>query len=524
MTPRFRYIVPDGREHAANDVAELADAIRSGAVGPDTFLDDSSTGTWNQARNHDVFGALDAASAPAPREPSPVDPEPSASREGEWRTAPLPPPPNIKQPAGQISDNPDPVPQHHGRNRRWEQSAQVLLALVVVLSWVGETPDQWVEGIISAFGVAIGIGLELWRRRSANRQIRTGILFGAGIAGSVVVLLAFGFATGMPGEAIAALLGYNLVKAAMVSWALSYIIVSAVQRRGTSSKGPETSQQRPTRGVQIPRGRGAESDGLSLSGDRLRISVAVGVVALLVGTAGFLALHRRSTNACKWGEGLSQREWEEVLHTCQKVVDRKLIGDEDRMRAQLTLLTALHALERYDQALLRARLIASRNPTAEWGHHWVWSSLLALGRNQEALHVIRRRLQERPSDPVLYSKLGETYLDSQSWTAAHDSYRRAAELGSDAGDWAMLGHIAHWLGRSREAQEAFCRALAENPSVFDTNEAARAAWEQISPTSGCAGVRDIPVQQTAPNNPFVESELESNAVGELKRRLGMPPH
>ena len=58
MKPRFRFIGTDGYERSAADLAELADAIQAGTIGPDTMLYDAKSGRWEPARDHDVFAVL----------------------------------------------------------------------------------------------------------------------------------------------------------------------------------------------------------------------------------------------------------------------------------------------------------------------------------------------------------------------------------------------------------------------------------------------------------------------------------
>jgi hypothetical protein len=88
------------------------------------------------------------------------------------------------------------------------------------------TLKELVDPTLATIGAVAGISFLSWRRMRANRQVRTAALFGAGIAGAVILLWAVGLALGVSGEAIAGSIGQGLVTAALLSWPLSLVAKS----------------------------------------------------------------------------------------------------------------------------------------------------------------------------------------------------------------------------------------------------------------------------------------------------------
>jgi hypothetical protein len=117
---------------------------------------------------------------------------------------------------------------------------------------------------------------------------------------------------------------------------------------------------------------------------------------------------------------------------------------------------------------------------------WTWVELgnmyLDNGEFEAGLAILDLAIERFPSDYAVHNGRGRLLLNAGDPAAAVESYRRAAELASDAPDvWFGLGMAYAELGQAKQAIEALKRflALADEPEAKVPEHVIRAAHDTI---------------------------------------------
>jgi len=198
---------------------------------------------------------------------------------------------------------------------------------------------------------------------------------------------------------------------------------------------------------------------------------------------------------------------------------------------------ALRLLHRAEQWMARGELdIASRTLSEAIslspGHPEPMRLLAVVRHGQkrypESIALLRDALARRPNDALIHNNLGSAYGESGDLDAAAASFRRATELAPHlAAAWFNLGHTCDRLSRKHDAERAYARTLALDPShvpariaragtltvlgdldesAAEFREALRRQPDAVSAWSGLAGLKSTRLD-----------EAEIARLGELYR-------
>jgi len=86
------------------------------------------------------------------------------------------------------------------------------------------------------------------------------------------------------------------------------------------------------------------------------------------------------------------------------------------------------------------------------------------GRYAEAANLLRRALQERPDDALIWNNLGSALAELGDLASATIAFRKCAELAPQRpSPWFNLGRVLDMQGRVEEAHEALTFALERDP-------------------------------------------------------------
>ncbi len=119
-----------------------------------------------------------------------------------------------------------------------------------------------------------------------------------------------------------------------------------------------------------------------------------------------------------------------------------------------------------EDAIPILRRIIDRDPRVVVARMALAEALRQGGSPREAEREYREILRDRPADPRLFFGLGRSLLAQGAYAGALDALDEAARRGESSGEFqADRGETLMWLGRYREAVEAYRQALRSNMEV-----------------------------------------------------------
>jgi protein O-GlcNAc transferase len=133
---------------------------------------------------------------------------------------------------------------------------------------------------------------------------------------------------------------------------------------------------------------------------------------------------------------------------------------------------ALRKKGRFDEAIAQYRRAIAIDPKFSEANYNMGLAFRISGRFPEAIESYRQALAIRPNYPEAWSNLGNAYFDNKDPDHAIEACQKAIELRPDYPDaFNNLGNALRHLGRHREADDAFRRAIALAPydAVFHSN-------------------------------------------------------
>jgi tetratricopeptide (TPR) repeat protein len=193
---------------------------------------------------------------------------------------------------------------------------------------------------------------------------------------------------------------------------------------------------------------------------------------------------------------------------------------------------SLKAQGRLDEAIVRYREFADREPADFDGQRKLATALLDAGRPIDALPTLRRTVELRPNDAVAHHSLGYALLQSRSYEQAQDEFRSALRLDPDYADAHYALGLALWAGgRHQESVQWFREGVRRWPTsaeahynlgaVFERDGQLDAAMEQyakaveLNPSYPAANLSLGMMYETRGN--------QALAVGQFRRVLQAQP-
>ena len=117
-------------------------------------------------------------------------------------------------------------------------------------------------------------------------------------------------------------------------------------------------------------------------------------------------------------------------------------------------------LQRYADAATEFERVLSITPDNAIAHATLGGTLQLLGKNADAEKHLRASIELQPTYAA-YNNLGVLYYTQRRWAESIAMTRKALEINaSDWSAWLNLGLAYEWLGRKRDAADAFHNELA----------------------------------------------------------------
>jgi len=126
----------------------------------------------------------------------------------------------------------------------------------------------------------------------------------------------------------------------------------------------------------------------------------------------------------------------------------------------------LHEQEKYSEAEQAYRRAIEIEPDIV--HAWTNLGLVIAtqGRYSEAERACRRAIEIKPNDASAWRYLGNSLMEQEFFTESVEAFENAAKYDRESWEaWYGFGLARIYLGRLREGDEAFRRAIQLNPSV-----------------------------------------------------------
>jgi len=133
-------------------------------------------------------------------------------------------------------------------------------------------------------------------------------------------------------------------------------------------------------------------------------------------------------------------------------------------RAALGEAAALFRAGRIGDAEAALRAILAVDPALPEALELLGAALGAQGRHAEALEILDRAREARPSSASVRHNRAQALLNLGRAAEALPEVERAVKLKADAGAWHLLGNVQAALGDRAAAERAYRRALDANPS------------------------------------------------------------
>jgi tetratricopeptide (TPR) repeat protein len=170
-------------------------------------------------------------------------------------------------------------------------------------------------------------------------------------------------------------------------------------------------------------------------------------------------------------DGLEREQWQIAQRLYQARLELDDCGLQlDSVGDRPLLLSRLAHLEyqvgRYEAGFQASQAAIAINPQA----HLFWLQAdcgVALGREIEAIAILKAGLSRYPTDRMLWYRLGQRWEHQAQWAEAAEAYYQAVTLQVEpfAEAWAGLARVNVWQGKAVEAFAAFHQALRQKPDL-----------------------------------------------------------
>jgi serine/threonine-protein kinase len=160
--------------------------------------------------------------------------------------------------------------------------------------------------------------------------------------------------------------------------------------------------------------------------------------------------------------------------------------------------------QRYPEAAAQFEHVLEVTPDNSLAHATLGGMLQMLGKTGEAEAHLKHSLALQPSYTA-FVNLGVLYYNAKRWAEAADMTKKALELNAtDWAAWSNLGQTYQWLGRMKDAQEAFGNELVHLEEAI-----------KVSP--------DNPTMQVALGVLYARKKLQRKAVPQIQAALTRSP-